>query len=333
VRELGIEEHLFDEDDKPVTKGQAARSRDWSVRSKFAILGGAPESEPNASDGRRLIAASPYRAVRAPSEPRPLLGGEPEPEPNARHGRRLIASGPPRRVKAPSEPRPLKELLLEFLTLDVNDETKVLRFARKWGTLELCEHVRWRRGCPLSECSVPTPPHIPYEESLAAWGDLILRFGNALRIARTLQANHVPEAVLWTPLSEAVGPSILWSVPLESQPLERHRHALAFVLNGWMASNGIVVEFSWRERPELQFAGSLLATLTSQLVAEVSGAPGLFFCNGGCGLPFIPEHRAPKRNSRTWCPACRVRTRGNQAQRDYAERRSSTKPSSGTRSS
>ncbi len=98
-------------------------------------------------------------------------------------------------------------------------------------------------------------------------------------------------------------------------------HNLAETINVWLEFCGVRPTFSWdlleEPRHEIRLTGgAVLGSVMRHLAFACARVDGYVTCSG-CGNPFVPERR-PRVGQRRWCPPCR---RGKadvrQAMRDY----------------
>ena len=101
-------------------------------------------------------------------------------------------------------------------------------------------------------------------------------------------------------------------------------HNLAETINVWLEFCGVRPTFAWdlleKPRPEIRLTGgAVLGTVIRQLAFACARVDGLAICSG-CGKPFVPERR-PRARQRCWCPECRGTADVGLAMRDYRKRK------------
>ncbi len=232
--------------------------------------------------------------------------------------------------------------LTEFVA--VRTDADVESFARRFGALRLCKH-----GKPAGVVSRPEPRFAPaenfpdpeqtagccsptYRESLAAWHTYVRKFRALVRTAATLRQGHLPSAQDWDDLIAArLGerdPRPPASRKQFATALARNRNAaftyITQALNEVLQLTSLQPTLRWtphQDSPTAEINGGIFGALAIQLIAAVSGASGLYVCDG-CSDLYERNDRKPQPQRRNYCKTCRedgtaerVRKRSQRARR------------------
>lgn len=173
----------------------------------------------------------------------------------------------------------------------------VLRFARRWGILDLCDHGNPAAHAPGCE---PTG-----REPIETW----LRFSEQARslieIADHLHRKELPDADLW----KAVYRRRERDAPWWSRDVAGERMQLAMVLQEWLHLGGVAPSVQWADmgkgdglRVGLQREG-LFGVLATELVFTAAKTDGLAWCDGCKGF-YVPR-RKPRKDRNNYCDRCR----------------------------
>ena len=242
---------------------------------------------------------------------------------------------------------PAKGMLEEFIQLADADEQNILKYARRWGFLELCrEH--WEPASHIHDCE----PFVPFRTvvfgtttavatehraKLLASGEPVsewrrfARFGRALlNIAGNLYEGKIGSDEDWDTLHFDEAGFIGWNYAKDRYKdkkfpdLDRERTLVASGVNYWLTGGGVQPNVSWRGlRPVITFEcrrpyGKLFANLAIQLMMAVSQADALAICSA-CGQSYMPLRR-PKTGQRRYCSNCKPVSRRD-ASADYRRRK------------
>jgi hypothetical protein len=213
-------------------------------------------------------------------------------------------------------------LLLAFANLADGGPESILRFARRWGVLELCAH-----GFPASHNHTNRPPgewcHAIRREPLARWRLYARRARAVLTIAMGLDRDEQDRrglAAAWQALPDWGGDE--WDPAKQSAALDRFNLGNE-VKTTWLMHGGVKPGIGWRDdelRIVLRGFG-LYGALAAQLALAVGKAGELYECSG-CDQLYgrDPEGRRPQKGRRNYCPACRARGLPvRDAARDYRQ--------------
>lgn len=179
--------------------------------------------------------------------------------------------------------RATSELLGNFIRLHDADDDRILKFARKWGMLYLCEH-----GLPARHT-----------------GDVCLPLGKWIGLNGR---NHEPIEG-WRIYSRKAHELLNEAAKLYEEIRNRNidhdllnrQGRVAKDIQLWLDQAGTNVEFFWAENKQRVKLGthSLFGALSVQLMALVSKTRGLAICSN-CGEIYIPS-RSPRTDQRNYC--------------------------------
>ncbi len=216
------------------------------------------------------------------------------------------------------QPEPYKDLLSQFVSLVDGPDDRILFFARRWGTLELCRHGgpsthprhQWLNFAVGDPSEGQCPPlgleeGQPYDP-VSWWRYWARRLRAVLRVAYSIH-NDVPGSdPEWRIMAGTEDhPARLgwWKTP---SAIEDARRVFAYQLNRWLDLVPGWIWLEWtEERPVARVGGgNLFSAIVVQLVLTASATEGLAICSA-CGSPYIPRPRLPARNRRRFCQPCR----------------------------
>lgn len=236
-------------------------------------------------------------------------------------------------TKAPHEAEP-KGMLDTFVR--IQDGPAVLRFARRYGVLGICEH-----GLPASH---NPPPPSPAGSSRVWWCyplgwsedvcweplDRWYYFAGLARalvaIAANFRQNKPGSADDWRAVF-AAHPRERIDALCErlGQLVESGRFYLGNVLLEWLAWGNVRPALDWpvvNEAPSLSFTGGTFGILGIQLLFAIAGAHSVAICSG-CGVPYLRKYK-PRPDRRNFCLKCGEKTASRLRQRDYQQKRRTT---------
>jgi hypothetical protein len=105
-----------------------------------------------------------------------------------------------------------------------------------------------------------------------------------------------------------------------AESTEFRRRALSEVLNYWLRLGGVRPRYEWTgRRPQILLGGhALMGALAVQMLFDCSRTDGLAVC-AGCGTPFLPGPRRPRRDRNTYCSDCGTRAAARDAAARYRQ--------------
>ena len=213
----------------------------------------------------------------------------------------------------------------------IKEKADVLRFAERYGVLDICEH-----GLPGSH----NPPPLPLTGQLRrcrAWGeqqyvywepvDIWLRYVAQMRallsLAVDLRASSPGRMADW----KLAYSQLRWSEEIAllaldqaGKEVERDRIFLGERVSTWMQFGNVRPELFWEQNSLANFrlSGHTFGVLGIQLLFAATRAQGIYFCYG-CGMPYGPK-RKPRKDRRNFCSNCgakvaaRLRKQASRAQ-------------------
>ena len=245
---------------------------------------------------------------------------------------------------------PLAKVLTDFTGLAQADDLRVLKFARRWGPLNLCEHgfPRCHRpfywptrpsvnvhACPYDErpvsvkrgdfhrCEVQGAEEGCPWEPVEAWRTWARRAQATLQAAAHLHQRTLPDTATWRIACDAegmpTGPG-WWAPP---RRLGDGWALMDYMLGFWLEGAEVRPMLERRNgKPTITWGSShapLFGTIAVQLLMLVTQTAGLAQCSG-CGNSYIPR-RQPREQQRSYCADCRARkVPQRDAQRDKRSR-------------
>jgi hypothetical protein len=235
--------------------------------------------------------------------------------------------------------RPSPGLLSEFLRLESAEAEEVLRYARRWGVLALCEH-----GLPRSHRSDPVPGTFEVcgglwpdlvekglaagEEPLAKWRELSREAKLILRAAAALHESSNGTAIISRgdftrllfgvrPLEETGEPRVIgWAWILEALGRWVERGNVGPMIRVDQA-NRLTLVLGTVRRHRSDISG-LFGALAVQILLAVVNKSGARLC-ASCGAFFAPKRVQTGR--RSFCPECGRKGANKIAARDSRKRR------------
>lgn len=194
----------------------------------------------------------------------------------------------------------------------------VLRFARRYGYLALCEHGlpathNWtgeKAGCyPLGwhqrVCREPVERWVHYASEARA----------LVSIAAELQQGKEGQEESWQALLDRYredDPRLELARNCRATA-EGRRSLLSSLVNEWLARANARLSLTWnaaKSRWDLMMRGTTFTILATQLMFAIGGAHRLAICDA-CGQPYLREGRAPQSGRLNFCPRCRGTRKAN----------------------
>jgi hypothetical protein len=205
--------------------------------------------------------------------------------------------------------RPDDAMLERFIELADGSATDILRYARHYGVLMICEHelpathlptkmFNKEMGCrPLG---YPTNCWEPLEQ----WRHFAREARSMLQIANQLRRGFNGNRADWERIS---GVRPRQYVPKGLNPATE-KFFLGEVIEEWLRLGDVHAKVQWRNdelRPVIGFAWSgLFGALAVQLALSVAGVDGWAICEA-CHIQYVPRQRRPKAGQRNFCLKCR----------------------------
>jgi hypothetical protein len=205
---------------------------------------------------------------------------------------------------------------------DVHDGGTALRFARRYGVLDLCQH-----GIPASAPSSVVPGHIPgwcahigtdgrVWEPITRWVSYARQVRALLNLAVALEKGEPGLNADW---------AAAWDEDREVPDSPKSRaYQLASVVNHWIWLGGVRPMLHSGTALELRLGGGgTFGILAVQLALLVTQAHNLAVCSGHTGFYLRGlGRRAPKSGQSNFCPNCEGRVAARlRKRRERARRR------------
>ena len=204
----------------------------------------------------------------------------------------------------------------------------VLRFAGRYGVLNICEH-----GVPASHN--PMPPmagfggyngpggcfpagweHGLVREPIDAWFHFARQAAAMLRVGAALRQGQPGSPTDWGTIFVAS------ERPLVPEDLSFGRIVLSNVVNEWLAIGNVRPTFRWwstAEAPVFTLGGGAFANLAVQLMLAISGSQAVAVCDG-CQRTYFRQGRSPQAKRRNFCSDCGEPMRARLSKRDQRTR-------------
>lgn len=203
--------------------------------------------------------------------------------------------------------RPGTGTFQKFVELADAPTHEILKYARRWGVLEICEH-----GLPAChDGCVPLDLGKKFYDPVGVWRRFAALFRAMLNIAAQLHQGKPGRPEDWQivagpPLSLATAPLF------QRRGLAVDRDKLVVALNVLLSIGRVRPVVTWREgKWAIEFTGglrimsSLFGALVYQLMLAVTQTEGCAMCSN-CAQSYFPERR-PNPYRRNYCPSCRDR--------------------------
>lgn len=236
--------------------------------------------------------------------------------------------------------RPGAGMLFQFVELSGKADKDILRYARTWGVLALCEHGlprhhtvadrtspatlppgAWGAGSRTSWCC-PRVAKVGFEgrtihfDHIEDWRRYSRIAQSILNIAAELNQGRAAQDEDWRALAPLADADLLASgfgypfIRGGQRSMRAQRNALAYVINEWLQSAGVTIWFGWdcnADQWQISLGTSgdddnLLGHLGYALLIAASQSDGLAICCN-CRRSYVPERR-PNPNRRNYCPTC-----------------------------
>jgi hypothetical protein len=244
---------------------------------------------------------------------------------------------PPRPEHAPRPVQDTRGMLEAFL--GIGGGRGVLRFARRYGPLELCA-THGAPRCWVQDCRNAAAAETVHEERVDVWLHHMRLARAYLTLAARLRQGNPGSDDEWLALLTPWGQqSLLQELKderEEQRALATRRSVLAVFLNEWLGCAQMTPALRWgwlnqrppaaRDEPVLELAGGTFGALALQLAGAIAGAD-LTLCDG-CQRLYMREGRRPQAGRRNFCTDCvdegipeRLRARDYRARRRAKEDR------------
>lgn len=219
-------------------------------------------------------------------------------------------------------PLPTEGCLDAFIRLHDAPSEKILRFAGKYGVLDVCRH--WQLSGHHQNCW-PLEHGFPIGWApLEPWYRYARELWAALSIAAQLGLDRPGRQADWDavvaadvsgrPAISEIGPTprdartflLHASVPKATASLELQRKALTLVAKHWLGYGRCKPDVHLDHRQAfatiLQYEG-LAGTLAVKFLAALLSPTGIYICDE-CNNPYVPPKRRPPAGRRHYCPEC-----------------------------
>lgn len=194
----------------------------------------------------------------------------------------------------------------------VTEAKSALRFAKKFGVLQICRHGLQYSHAPACLASSQQPGWNPRRmEPLRAW----LHYSTSARAILSLSASiqiddkgdEIGSRDDWTLLYRSRGGkgSIDELMRGFSAKPALAKTFLANAINDWVAEGNVRPMISWGEEasPGFSLNASTFGLLGLQLMTAVSRIQDVYFCDG-CGNPYSRKKRKPQAGRNQYCETC-----------------------------
>lgn len=224
--------------------------------------------------------------------------------------RRFISSTKPKGKMVTPKP----ETLNQFLRLADASGEEILRYARRWGVLNLCREDK----LPSSH----NPTCVPSEstngslsEPISEWRRIARMMQSIMNIASKLDDEKVASENDWGVLRNEgwLGNTQLLrdfdrSDKKYLDALKSQRRQISYVINKWVTISALQPTVTWDDKLiRLSFTGSPKGKLCGALVSQLlltSGQSGLMSCSE-CRSWYKRTGKLPKRGQSNYCPVCK----------------------------
>ncbi len=227
-------------------------------------------------------------------------------------------------------------MLDEFLRVADAEPSSVLRFARRYGDWNVCEHgLPYTHPVPAKRrpCGSLKRQHVDTFRGLARIARALLNASASLlteeRPSQEDWRAVVTAFCAWGRIMYGQGPrhfGLKELIALE-HPLDQQA-TIAAMLHAWMEAGGVLPSLVWRraQGPKIELLAAdgaqLFAALGMLVMSAVSRSSGIELCSG-CGKAFNPKSKA-RTGHRRYCGQCRrAGVPSRDAARDYRAKRAS----------
>lgn len=195
--------------------------------------------------------------------------------------------------------KPDSAMLERFLSLGDATDAAILRFAKRYGVLALCDH-----GAPSSHSPQCRPVGWPgpCREALVDWRFFSRSVLATLKISAALTLGKTPAPADWQVIYSRSGRTAPWW----KQSVDADKSAAEDVLNEWLSYAMPRFEVRWDGvSPELEMkpGAGMFGSIALQLVLRAGRKDSMAVCFH-CGAAYTAQRR-PKAGQRNFCPECR----------------------------
>ena len=215
----------------------------------------------------------------------------------------------------------------------INGSGDVLRFARRYGPLRLCEHgfpsshrpqYLSDEALPPGSFCLPTGHPGKCSEPVDRWNFYVGQAKALLEIGAALWQGRLGPKAAWESVFADHGNEIVKNMLaiVGEQPNVDRASISAVVYSSWLRAGDVRLCWWWGAEPaEPSFwvGGHTFDFLAVQLAAALSRAGDIAICDG-CSQAY-PRKRRPQRMRRNFCAVCGVKVSNRLRQRDLRARR------------
>jgi hypothetical protein len=197
--------------------------------------------------------------------------------------------------------------LRPLFSSSAGSDEEIMKFARRWGVLELCVHVL--PACHSQDCLPMSYDKQRYCEPPGAWRRHAGMMYTLLTLASQVLQGKVRSPIDWDCVT-GLFPHFRDAPLFQLTGLRAERQKLESVLNILSAAAGVrpIVRFE-NAIPRVELIGGfrlgcgLYGALVAELMLACVASDGVDFCSN-CGMPYAPSRR-PNHARRHYCQKCR----------------------------
>lgn len=186
--------------------------------------------------------------------------------------------------------------------LRIRQDKDVVRFARRWGVLGLCEHdlPYNHRGADCQPRERRRKRRWVYHEPIESWLRIARQFGAIVAISADVRSQRPGSKEDWDTAS-----GDLRRPPGAGKVAARDARHVSDWVNHWLWTAGVEPRMSWDGRAaQLQMSADTYGNLVLQLMTAICRGEELNACSG-CGDVYLRSGRRAARARRNYCPNCR----------------------------
>ena len=210
----------------------------------------------------------------------------------------------------------------------ITGATSALRFAKKYGMLQICRHGLPYSHAPACLASSQRSGWNPeWREPLEGWFHQAKRARAILGLSAAIQIGDERAPVGskddWTFLYERrEGKASIDELMQDfiAKP-SLAKNFLASDINNWLVEGNVRPTISWGEEEALGFSlnASTFGLLGVQLMTAASRVQDVYFCDG-CGNPYSRKKRKPQAGRHQYCEACGEQAASKNRQARYRQK-------------